>query len=311
MPTIAVYFSDPGEMDYPFNDPLYFSAHRRFAAEMALAGISVVVVRGSSSYLGDNTFSHYWSYTETGIQAHSEPITVDLIYNKSVAPLPSTFPKDTTFNFPELDHICHDKMTTYALLGEYMPKSLAINATNWQDVLSQLRTDTITLKPIEGESGKGIHFVERASFDGSLFEFSEPYLAQEFIDTSAGIPGITPGHHDLRVLVFNGVATLAVVRVPAPGNLLANIAQGATVSPIDIESVPQAVLKIVNDVDAYLKRFTPRIYSIDFLIDKNRPYIVELNSRPGFPHPDRQGESYTATFFAAHRDIFTHFFARS
>lgn len=309
MPTLAVYFDQPGEMDYPFTDPLYLQAHQRFALEMAKDNVSVVVVRGEDSHLGGTTFSHYWKYTETGVQRFDETITADLIYNKCVVPIPDSFPEDKTFNYPALDKICHDKMVTFELFGEFMPKSLHITRENWKEVISQLRTEMVTLKPLEGESGYGIHFLKRNDFNGDSFDYSDGYLAQEFIDTSTGIPNITPGRHDLRILVFGGVPKLAVIRIPAPGKLLANVAQGATTHCVDLNLVPKEVLEIVAKVDEKLKQFSPRIYSVDFLIAKEGPFIVELNSRPGFPHPDRQGEAYVKVFFDSHREIFKSFFA--
>jgi hypothetical protein len=303
MKKIGVYFSDPGEMDYPFTDRLYLEAHQRFAKEMAVVDVKVVVVRGEMSHIADTRFTHYWEYTEEGVMRHDKEIKLDLIYNKSTLPLPARFPLDATFNHPKLDAICHDKMLSFEYFADYMPKSLHIDASNWHDVIKELRTSTITLKPLEGEGGSGISFHERSSFDGSTFHFKEKYLAQEFIDTSHGIPGVTPGLHDLRILVFNGQAKLAVVRIPAPGMLLANIAQGATTHPVNLARIPQEILDIVKKVDAKLTEFEPRIYSIDFLVGPEGAFVVELNSRPGFPHPNRQGEDYASTFFACHRDV--------
>jgi hypothetical protein len=173
MSKLGVYFNDAGEMDYPFTDPLYLQAHQRFAKEMAKDAIEVVVVRGENSHLGDTSFSHYWTYTETGVERHDKRITVDLIYNKSVLPIPDAFPAERTFNHPELDKLCHDKMATFDVFGQLMPKSLDITSENWREVISQLETNQITLKPLEGEGGAGIHFVDRSTFDGSQFNFTE------------------------------------------------------------------------------------------------------------------------------------------
>ncbi len=297
MPTVAVYFDQPGEMDYPFTDPLYLDSYRRFTEEASLSGIRVVIVRGETSHQHGTTFSHSWEFVDGKLTACNQPITSDLIYNKCVGPLPASFPPELTVNHPELDHICHDKLTTYTYFSEFMAKSLPVTRENWREVIHQIRTEMVTLKPVEGESGVGIVFAEKATFNGDTFNFNQPYLAQEFIDTSKGIPGITAGRHDLRVVVFNGEPKLAYIRIPVEGSLLANVAQGATTQTVAIEKVPESVHQMVASVDAKLAKFSPRIYSIDFLISGDTPFIVELNSRPGFPNPKRQGVAFSDTFF--------------
>ncbi|CAN5121584.1 hypothetical protein BH11PAT4_BH11PAT4_0380 [soil metagenome] len=299
MATIAVYFDQPGGMDYPFTDALYLDSYRRFTEEAARSAIRIVIVRGEASHQQGTTFSHYWEFTNGTLTAVDKTITADLIYNKCVGPLPTNFPPELTVNHPELDHICHDKLTTYQYFSEFMAKSLPITAQTWREAVVQLRTEMVTLKPVEGESGEGIVFVEKATFNGDEFNFNQPYLAQEFIDTSKGIPGITSGRHDLRVVVFNGEPKLAYIRIPVEGSLLANVALGATTQTVDITQVPESVHQMVASVDAKLKQFSPRIYSIDFLVAGTTPFIVELNSRPGFPNPKRQGVAFSDTFFSS------------
>jgi glutathione synthase/RimK-type ligase-like ATP-grasp enzyme len=105
---------------------------------------------------------------------------------------------------------------------------------------------------------------------------------QEFIDSSLGVPGISSGLHDLRLVFVNNKLIYSYIRKPQKGSFLANLSQGGSLVIIPSKKLPQSLFPIVKYVQQTFATFNPKIYSIDFMFDKKkRPWIVELNSMPG------------------------------
>jgi len=108
------------------------------------------------------------------------------------------------------------------------------------------------------------------------------WLVQEFIDSSRGIPGFSRGFHDLRLVFVNEKLLYALMREPAKGKLLANLAQGGSLAIVPLDKIPKSVYPIIKQANQILETFNPRIYSIDLMFDeKKHPWVVELNSMPG------------------------------
>jgi len=75
---------------------------------------------------------------------------------------------------------------------------------------------------------------------------------------------------------------IAEIRKAKKG-LVSNLSRGGKDIVVDLKKVPDEVKKIVKKVDSKLKRYRPRIYTVDFIFDKNnKPWLMELNSKPGF-----------------------------
>jgi len=297
MPTVAVYFSEPGIYDNPFNYTEFLESYRELSEACLQENIRFVVVR-AHSYDGNMTFSHGWEFNAAGeLEAIDQPIKVDLIYMKATdAGFPYPITTENILNHPELDHICRDKMATYDLFGDTMKTSLVATPENSEAVLKAIDTDLIVLKPTLGESGEGIMFISRAEYSGASVPTNEPYLAQAFLDASDGVAGLITGRHDLRVVMANGKPVITYFRIAKEGSLLSNTAQGATVHPIDLADLPESCLHMSEEIDAKLARFNPRMYSIDFMFEHNKPYVTELNSRPGIPHASWVGEQRALDF---------------
>jgi len=111
------------------------------------------------------------------------------------------------------------------------------------------------------------------------------YIAQEFIDTSGGISGITKGKHDLRIVVINNLPVWMHVRVPPTGSFKANAAGGGILTEVDVKFIPASVMKIVQAISLkFFREYYNPVYSIDFGISNDgRPYIFEINDQMGFP----------------------------
>lgn len=292
---IVVHFEESDKMGYPFNYPTYFESYAQFSVVCAENGARLIICRGDS-YLGNMRFSAGWEFNGIELQEINTPITADLIYLKGLGQTLNISDSDLAINRPEFDGICRNKIATYQAIGKHMAPCYAIDEENWQEVLQKIATDKVVLKPVEGAGGAGIIITDTKDFQYDASQFEEPYLAQDFIDISRGIPGLVEGPHDLRLILFNGEVKLSFVRLPKDGSLLSNFAQGATAKVIPLDDLPPQTITIAQEVDAQFSMFNPRIYTIDFLFEGERAVIGEINSRPAFPHPSLLGEEFTSQF---------------
>ena len=240
------------------------------------------------TYKGGGIFDGGWQYRDGNFSLTKERIKIDLVYDRTGGIF---FPPENdsleVVNKRQFKILCWDKWATYKEIGGYMPATFLIESENdIPAILPKIKTEKVVLKPYNGLKGVGV-FIGRKS-DALGFHFPEKYeryIAQEFVDTTSGIPGITSGMHDLRVAVINGKAVWCHVRVPKKGTFTANAAQGGTLTEVDYEKVPSAIKNIVSEVS---KKFTERydnpIYSLDFGINSDgNPLIFEINDQIGFP----------------------------
>lgn len=182
-------------------------------------------------------------------------------------------------NHPELEEFCWDKSMIHNIFPEFTPKTFLVNSRRGLNaVLPAIKSEKIVIKPRYGTLGGKVLITTKKNIPK---EINKNTIVQEFIDTSNGIKGLVKSYHDLRVIVINGKVDHAHIRVPKKGILTANMANGGKKIFITNGQIPKKVVKIVKKVDRLLKIYKPRIYSIDFLFDKNQqPYIVECNSSP-------------------------------
>lgn len=303
-PTVAVFFNHPGKLDYPFDNPMYYESYRDFTEFCHQQGINLVIVRDAASYLGNMQFSRGWRFVGTELEELPAPVTADLIYNKELEHDLATNPGDRVLNDPEFDRIGRDKWLTAQAFPTLVPTTYKIDSMNWHEVINSIPTRKVVLKPISGTEGRGIYVLTKEEVDFPSLNLDVPYIAQAFVDSTRGIPGLCEGMHDLRIIVFNGKPTLAFLRLPKPGSVLSNLAQGGSAKVVDIADVPQQILDGVNTIDAYYRSYPHRIYTADFFMEGDRAYLVETNTRPGFPHPSFHGPDFTQTFYRSLVGVF-------
>jgi len=149
-----------------------------------------------------------------------------------------------------------------------------------RDVIAAMKGTRIVIKEEYGTGGKAVQILKRA--EAKALQVTRPVIVQEFIDSSKGIPDIVQGYHDLRITFVDDRLIYGYVRTPAPGSLLANVAQGGTMKIIDTKKLPQQIWPLVDEVLNRLQYFSPKIFAIDILFDtKQQPWIVELTPKPG------------------------------
>lgn len=291
--TICVYFDDPNPMGVPFSEGHYYESYCYFSDYCSEQHVQLVFVRDPKSYLGKMKFAFGWKIVDKQLVAIPGPIQGDLIYMKGNHL--RLDPGDITFNDHRLIEICNNKLLSYELFKRYSPVTMRCTSELCQDICREIPTDRVVVKPVFGLQGKHITIGSKAELPKVIpNKPAEPYMAQQFIDSSHGIPGVLHGLHDLRLHMYNGDMKLAYIRVPQPGKLLANIAQGGHIEPIRKKDIPSSALQLAEFVDTKLQQYGPRFYSVDVMFQDNTPYIIELNHEPGIPYPEE--EKYDGLF---------------
>ncbi len=241
------------------------------------------------TYTGAGIFDGVWRFENGKFTQVFTPTKIDLVYDRSGG---IDFPLEGDdsliwVNRRDFKLLAWDKWAAYQVIGEYMPQTIIIEDRNeLPEILSKIKSDWVVLKPFNGLKGIGIFIGSK--IDALNFEFDKKYnryIAQEFVDTGSGIPGITSGRHDLRIVIVNGKPVWCHVRVPAEGSLLANAAQGGNLTEIDFEKVPESIKEIVGKVSKlFSEKFDNPLYSLDFGMEKDGiPFIFEINDQMGFP----------------------------
>jgi len=263
------------------------TVYMRLLELMAKEGWEVYVLT-RKTYRDNGVFEGGWRFKNGKFFLSSGVLKIDLVYDRTGGVV---FPveNDTLNVVNERDFklLACDKLATYKAIGEYMPQTFWIeNPMELPGILSNVTSDLVVLKPINGLKGIGIFIgpkneALKFKFDGKY----NRYIAQEYIDTSNGVSGITPGMHDLRIVIVNNKPVWCHVRVPAKGSLLANAAQGGSLTEVDYEKIPETIKEVVNKVsNIFSSKYDNPIYSLDFGIGKNgKPYIFEINDQMGFP----------------------------
>ncbi len=290
MKKLAIYFSDPEPMGYPFNSKYpYWEIYQDIIGQIEEHDIEVYVVRGVS-YLGKGVFSHGWRVKNKHLVLVPSPITVDLIFNRDDKNTIPAIYDCPIINHPNLDRLCVDKVATAEFFPEYSPKTKRVDsfdeyvATAKEWMLQA--NDKVVLKKNFLTEGRGVHIISTSEVVKELYETWRDVLVQEFIDSSLGIPGIIRGLHDIRVTTISGTPAYTFVRVPPEGSFIANIARGGTEIPLTLDRIPRELLEIVGDVHKKLERYNPSIVASDFVNSRNGFKLIEMNSRPGVCDPD-------------------------
>ena len=240
----------------------------------------------------DGKLKRSWTYRSRGwVKVYNQEI--DMVYSrfaktmfadnkenpKAISFKYKIAEKTAIINHPIIDKFCWDKRIVSELFPEYTPKTFIVNTIRGlKAVLPALKSEKIVLKPRYGTMGKDVIIINKNNLPETI---EKNTIIQEFIDTSKGIKDLIKGYHDLRLIIANGKIDHAHIRVPKKGLLTANVALGGKKVFIRNEQVPKKAIRIAKNIDKLFKNYKPRLYSVDFLIDKNQnPFIVECNSQP-------------------------------
>lgn len=249
------------------------------------------------TYKGKGVFNGVWLFNAQDDRQDKKfkrilaPTKMDLVFDWTNG---LAFPPEGDLGLKVVDSrefkiLCNDKWKMYQKLSEYMPHTYWIGGRGKLiSVLPKIKTDWVVLKPINGLKGKGVFVGPKNKAIKFKFEGENPkYIAQEFINTSGGINGIAKGLHDLRVVVINSKVVWCHVRTPKEGMYTANVGQGGALFEIDYNLVPEKVKEVVKKIsEAFYREYDNPLFSVDFGIQNETPYIFEVNDQIGFPRPE-------------------------
>lgn len=234
-------------------------------------------------------FKHAWIYEgEGGNWKKVENIQPDLIYDKTKARMETYYKKDIMgehypfINDQVFTRLIDDKLTTSLIFPRWSKKSWIVNSReDLLAILPKFSSGKIVLKPLSDSGGKGVMILTKTEAE-NIEEIQKNYIAQEFIDSSGGVPGVSQNMHDLRLVFVNEKIIYSYIREPKEGSYLANLAQGGKLIIVPKEKLPKSIDPIVEKANGAFITFNPRIFSLDLMFDKDgKPWIVELNSMPG------------------------------
>lgn len=292
-------------MGPPFRDRNYWGTYKKLYSYCLENGFELRFVRGVDQYQGGMTFASWYSIENDDVLFHNESWKADLIYLKGLDLQPD--PDSLCLNHPDIHAICKDKIKTAKLFPKYSKTSYTVTENNAESIPDKIQSDKVVVKPIEGSEGRDVLIIDREEFDPvyirkTLRQTDETFLAQEFIDSSDGIDGITDGLHDLRLFIFNGEVKQSYVRIPPEGSVLANIALGAKAVPLRPSQIPETAMEVIRYVESEFNKYSPRLYTIDLMFEEQKPYLVELNDQPGIPYGELK--TFCSDFYRNLVDIF-------
>lgn len=303
---VVILFTPDSAFDYlssPFQKKIYADAYSTLAQIARTENI--LLSRAALNWFDEDTgcFRFTWSWTGTTWE-RSENVTPDCLYDKS-STNPHLYPlkkKLATLypvvNHPDFSFHAGSKLLISKAFSSFTKPYFSIkDDQSLINILPRIPGSRVVLKPERGNSGNGVLIIEKNTLNPYVLTY--PLLVQEFVDSSKGIPGIMTGLHDLRLIYVNETFIYAYYRTPREGSLLANVAQGGTLTMVEKECIPNSVWPVVQTVQAYYRSFSPKIYTIDLIFDqRERPWIVELNTMPGL-YPDTSERDHIIKLYRA------------
>jgi glutathione synthase/RimK-type ligase-like ATP-grasp enzyme len=273
----------------PFSNPEYQYSYEYFYSLCKKHNIQMYRASYQWYDYKNHLFKYAWVYEgENGNWKKVKAIKPDLIYDKTKARMETYHMKEligenySFINDQIFTRLIDDKFTTGLIFNKWSKKNWLIkNLSELKTILPEIKTTKVVIKPLMESGGNGVQVLDKKNVlkKSSILG---PNLVQEFIDSSHGVPEISIGMHDLRVVMINEKIIYAYIREPQKGSYLANLAQGGSLKIIPREKLPKSILPLINHVNSVFLSFNPRIFSIDFMFDENKqPWIVELNSMPG------------------------------
>lgn len=292
--------------DFEGNDPLSHIGPKRPVYEKLMSDSEKkgwqVFVLTRKTYQGNGLFKGSWKYKQGNYYQYFKPVALNLVYDRTGGVIfpPKENTKTIFVNRRDFKELCWDKWITYQTLnkvralrkvkpkeGSFLPKTYWIGEEHkLYSVINKIDGNMIVLKPYNGLKGIGIFIGTKKKALDFVFSKKYPkYIYQEFIDTSNGIPAVTNGVHDLRVVVVNGKIVWSHLRTPPNGSFMANVAQGGEIKEVDLELIPISIKLIVRAISKlFYNQYDNPLFSLDFGIDKfGLPKLIELNDQIGFP----------------------------
>jgi glutathione synthase/RimK-type ligase-like ATP-grasp enzyme len=259
----------------PFSSDYYWQAYQDLLLALKKRGLEAYFVTDNNSYHGDGLFdTAYTTDHKTSISKLQvvHDVQVDMVFDRG-----GFIGRDVkTINPAQLLKTGNNKIEMYRHFAAFQPLS-AVCASRDEVVAAfeRISGDKIVVKQPEGCGGKEVYIGDKADVLSQLPDVY-PVLVQEFMDTSAGVPGYVKGVHDVRLSVCGGKIVGYYIRSAKAGSYHSNVSQGGTMMFYDVSHVPRDLRRTVQSIDAHFRRM-PRYYAIDFMYTPKGWKLVELN----------------------------------
>ncbi len=293
----VVFFDIQSPDEFPFSVKRYRDSYRKLSTIADSQHLDLRFVFSRSDISDDpHTFLSYWKWKDDQLTEIRERFVASVIMNKSRY----RFPGETnTLNSHLFEDIGQNKLLTNQLFPAMVKTYFPLLPQYSSYISSSIETEKVIIKPVTGTGGTGITIRQKDEVLRNITQYqNDLYLVQELIDGSQGIHDLVEGNHDLRIIIFQSEPKLGYIRTPAPDSVLSNLAQGGSADPVELEDVPNSVMNLVEDCISTLKPLGGWFYSIDFMMEDSKPYLIEINDQPGLPSPA----------LGAYTDRFLHFF---
>ncbi len=289
MKTVVIFCRYIDQTKAPFNTAYYTAAYIDLLLALKKQGVQVYFATNLDTYKGDGVFTT--AYTTDKICPVADftvvhNIKADVVYNKGdftatdVALLNQTFVSD----------ISDSKAETYKLFSQCQPLTyICEDRAELEGALHKLPGDLVVVKGPHGCGGHLVFIGTRAKVL-SIIPDTFPLLAQEFVDTSGGMGDLAEGMHDLRIMLGGGTIWGSRVRMPAPGEFRANIAQGGSEYYISVDRIPAEPARMAREISQAFKAY-PHYIALDFALTDKGWKLIELNSKPGLTAADTGPEA--------------------
>jgi glutathione synthase/RimK-type ligase-like ATP-grasp enzyme len=291
-PKVIFYTTYANEETPPHFKLSYRLANEQLLHNLISKGAHVFIgYNAKDNYLGDFRFAKTWRVTEyqDGIHYTIENTATkfDIVYNNASGDLLEKIPDSRKINSTFVKNVFNNKYLTYLFAPDFQTKTYFIeNELSFHSFKMTKLDQQFAIKEIYGSGGKQVFIGTVRDYDYSL---AFPLIAQEFVDTSGGVPDLTTGTHDIRVRIFNGKVIGGSLRIPPEG--VTKITAGNTPQALLAEEIPLELKKKTQLLDKRLASDTSRFFAADWGLDKetNQWKLFEMNAAPGLPHESEDG----------------------
>jgi glutathione synthase/RimK-type ligase-like ATP-grasp enzyme len=275
--TIVIYCKSLELGADPFENDYYWEAYQDCVQELQARGVDAYFA-AAGTYLGNGVFSEAYTIesksTDTSNLIKHENVKADLVFDRGYFP-----GRDVPMLNPLSMHkVGNSKIEIYKHFAKFQPMSVICNnREELHKAFEQITGDQVVVKEPEGSGGTFVYIGTRDEVNAKVADNRFPVLAQQFMDTSVGVPGLVEGRHDFRMIVCGGELVGCYLRTPKPGEYRANVSKGGTMTYLSVDDIPPAAASIAHEIDQQFKD-GPRYYSVDMANTPDGWRLIEVDS---------------------------------
>ena len=275
--TIVVYCKTLDFGGDPFENAYYWEAYQDLIVGLQNRGIDAYFAK-AGSYAGNGVFAEAYTFEEKSkttdnLVKHTD-VVADLVFDRGYFP-----GRDVPMvNPPSMHKIGNSKVEIYKHFAQFQPFSVICNnRQELLDALQKITGDQVVVKEAEGSGGSQVYIGTRDEVNAKVADDRFPVLAQTFMDTSVGVPGLVNGRHDFRMIMCGGELVGCYLRTPKDGEYRANVSKGGTMTYLSVNDIPAEAAEIAHQIDEQFKD-GPRYYSVDMAHTAEGWRLIEVDS---------------------------------